>query len=216
MKLPVYSYSFLNTYDTCPKQSFHRYVLKDIPKQQTEQMKWGDTVHKGFEERLGKGTPLPAELARYEPYAVTLEPFKPQVEMRLGIDKAGNACAFFDDRVWLRGKADVAIRQGSVALLLDWKTGKRREDGYELEIQSLMLRAAWPDVERVTGRYVWLQDNTIGKAHDVTRTNETFEALQEKTDEIEHGFKTGYWPTKQGPLCGWCPVLSCGFNRVGK
>lgn len=213
MKLPVYSYTFLNTYDICPKQAFHRYVLKDHPFVGSDASKWGNVVHDALDKRLSKGEPLPKEVAKYEFYAAAVEPLKPQTEMKLGIKRDGTPVPFFDDDVWLRGKADVAARQGSTAILLDWKTGKKREDPYELELQALMLQAAWPTVERITGHYVWLQDGVVGKAHDVSNTGETLQCLQEKADEIEHGHKMGVWPTKAGPLCGWCPVLSCEFNR---
>ncbi len=219
MKLPVYSYTFLNTWDICPKQAFHRYVLKDHPFVGSTASKWGDVVHKAMEKRVGEGVPLPAECAKFEPYAAAIAPLKPGVEIKLGIRRDGSPTGFFDDDVWLRGKADVVAAKGSNGLLLDYKTGAKREDPYELEIQGLMMQACWlgnPPLEKITGHYVWLKDGTIGKPHDVSNTGETLECLQEKADEIEQMNKTGLWPTKQGPLCGWCPVKSCGFNRSGK
>lgn len=212
MKLPVLSYTFLNTYDICPKQAFHRYVLKDCPFTGSEASKWGNTVHDAMDKRLGKGTPLPPEVAQYEFYAKAIEPLKPQTEMKLAIKRDGTPCSFWDDAVWLRGKADVVAVNGTNGLLFDWKTGKKREDPYELELQALMLHAAGPHVERITGHYIWLKDNAVGKPHDLSNVGETLECLQEKADEIEMGHKRGEWPTKQGPLCGWCPVHSCGFN----
>ncbi len=218
MKLPVYSYTFLNTYDICPKQAFHRYVLKDHPFVGSDASKWGNVVHDALDKRLSKGTPLPKEVAKYEPYAAAIEPLKPATEIKLGIRRDGSPTGFFDDDVWLRGKADVVITQEDKALLFDWKTGKKREDVYELELQALMVQAchlATP-IEYITGHYVWLQDGVVGRAHDVSNTGETLECLQEKADEIEHCHKTGEWRTKAGPLCGWCPVTSCNFNRLKK
>ncbi len=216
MKLPKYSYTFLSTYEICPSQAFHRYVLKSIPFQETTQMKWGSEVHSALEKRVRDKAPLPVQMAKYEIYAATLEPLKPEVEMKLGIKRDGTPCAFFDDDVWLRGKADIAAKSGQAALLMDYKTGRKREDPYELELQGLMLQAAWPEVERITGHYVWLQDGVVGRAHDVSNVSETLECIQEKADEIEHCHKTGEWRTKSGPLCGWCPVTSCNFNRLKK
>lgn len=213
MKLPVLSYTFLNTYAICPKQAFHRYVLKDHPFVGSEASKWGNVVHDAMDKRLSKGTPLPVECARYEFYAITLEPLKPQTEMKLAIKKDGSACSFWDDAVWCRGKGDVVAIQSVAALLADWKTGKRREDSYELELHGMMLRAAHPQLERITGHYIWLQDMAVGRPHDLSNTAETFEQLQEKADEIEMCHKRGEWRTRQSPLCSWCPVLSCGFNK---
>ncbi len=216
MKLPVYSYTFLNTWDICPKQAFHRYVLKDHPFVGSDASKWGNVVHDALDQRLSKGTPLPKEVAQYEFYALAVEPLKPKTEMKLGITREGEPVGFFHEDVWLRGKADVVIANDDKALLFDWKTGKKREDPYELEIQALMVWAQKPTIHKITGHYVWLQDGVVGKAHDCSNISETLECLQEKADEIEQMNRTGIWPTKQGPLCGWCPVKSCGFNRSGK
>ncbi len=51
MKLPVLSYTFLNTYDICPKQAFHRYVLKDIKFEGSDASRWGNTVHDAMDKR---------------------------------------------------------------------------------------------------------------------------------------------------------------------
>lgn len=214
MKLPVLSYTFLNTYNICPKQAFHRYVLKDHPFVGSDASRWGDRVHKALEARIGKGESLPQEMASYEFYAAALAQLKPEVEMKLGIKKDGSACSFWDDAVWLRGKADVAAKQSTAVLLVDHKTGKRREDIYELELQALMVHQAWPDTTKITGFYGWLKDGVIGKPHDLSNVGETLECLQEKADEIESCHKRGEWRTKQSGLCGFCPVLSCGFNTV--
>ncbi len=216
MKLPVLSFTFLNTFDICPSQAFHRYVVKTYPFVGSEASKWGDRVHKALEARIGNDVPLPAEMAQYEGYAASLAALKPLVELKLGIRKDGSPCDFFADDVWLRGKADVVAKREALVLLADHKTGKKREDVYELEIQALMVHARWPDTQRITGFYGWLQEIKPGRLHDVSNVGETLECLQEKADEIEQMNKTGIWPVKQGPLCGWCPVKSCGFNRSGK
>lgn len=214
MKLPVLSYTFLNTYDICPKQAFHRYVLKDCPFVGSDATRWGNTVHDAMDKRLSKGTPLPAECSQYEFYAASLDHLKPQTEMKLGIKRDGTPCSFWDDQVWYRGKADVVAMKANVAVLFDWKTNKnKREDGYELELHAMALHAAAPHLEKITGHYVWLQHNAVGKPHDLSNVGETLECLQDKADEIEMCHKRGEWRTKEGPLCGWCPVKSCGFNR---
>lgn len=217
MKLPVLSYTFLSCFDICPKQAFHRYVLKDHPFVGSDASRWGNTVHDAMDKRLSKGTPLPPEMAQYEFYAAALEPLGPVTEMKLGIQRNGMPCSYWDDIVWFRGKADVVIVKSSIGALFDWKTSKtKREDAYELELHAMALHAAMPELDRITGHYVWLQNKTVGKPHDLSNVTETLEQLHEKADEIEMAHKRGEWPTKQGPLCGWCPVKSCGFNRSGK
>jgi hypothetical protein len=215
VKLPVYTYSFLNTYDTCPKQAFHRYVLKDIKFVATEQIKWGNTVHDAMDARVGKGTPLPVECARYEKYAAAFDGLNPLAESKVAITRDGSPVSYWDDAVWFRGKADVVLEQNGIGLFFDWKTGNSNyESPYELELHAMAFQAAHPHIEKITARYVWLKDDKLGRAYDVSNVGETLECLQEKADEIEMRFKQGIWPTKVGPLCGWCPVTSCGFNKA--
>lgn len=214
MKLPTYSYSFLNCFDICPKQAYHRYVQRDIKFVATEAITWGNVVHDALDARL-KGKPLPPECAKYEPYAVALEPLKPVTESKVAIKRDGSPVSYYDEAVWFRGKADVVAIRGDMALFFDWKTGNSNyEDPYELELHAMAFQAAHPHIRKITARYVWLKDNRVGKPYDVSNVGETLECLQEKADEIEMCFKRGEWITKQGPLCGYCPVLSCTFNRV--
>ncbi len=217
MKLPVYSYTFLNTYDICPKQAFHRYVLKDIKFTPTEAITWGTTVHEALDARVGKGTPLPKECEKFEPYAAAIAPLKPHTENKVAIKRDGSPVSYYDDDVWFRGKADVVAESNDRALFFDWKTGNSKyEDPYELELHAMAYQAARPHLIRITAHYVWLKDNRVSKPYDVSNVGETLECLQEKADEIEHCHKTGEWRTKAGPLCGWCPVTSCNFNRLKK
>lgn len=218
MKLPVLSYTFLNTYEICPKQAFHRYVSKDAPFVGSDASRWGDKVHKAMEKRLAHPVePLPSEMSKWEPLVKPLEALGPRAEMKLGMRRDGSPTGFFDSDVWLRGKADVVIVYDSAALLLDWKTGKRREDPKELEVQAVLLASLHsPPLEKITGRYVWLQDNALGKPHDVSNVGETLELLQDKAAEIEANHAKGYWPKKQGPLCAYCPVKSCEFNTSSR
>ena len=45
MKPIIASHTFLDTFERCPKQAWHKYVAKDLPFVETEQMRWGTRVH---------------------------------------------------------------------------------------------------------------------------------------------------------------------------
>lgn len=215
----VASYTLLNTYDICPHQMYRRYIAKDLPRQaETEPMKWGNAVHSALEKRLSYGMTLPKEMVRFEPYAAALlaSNDKPMVEQKWGMTEGGKPCDFFSDEVWLRGKADVALVRDNTAVLFDWKTGKVREDPFELELQGLLLKARHPEVKTITGRYVWLAEGRIGVPHDVSGTAKAHESVAKRMDEISHQEKMGYWPKKQSGLCGYCPCMDCEFNSVAE
>ena len=64
MKPKAWSFSALDTFKTCPRQYEAKYVSKSVQEEKSEQMLWGERVHKAFELRQLDGTPLPAGLER--------------------------------------------------------------------------------------------------------------------------------------------------------
>lgn len=210
----VASYTMLRNYENCPRKAHHIHVLKDLPKEDSEAMRWGIAVHKAMEQRINHGTALPKEMEAFEPIVAPVAPgARGTAELDLGIKEDGSPCGFFDKGVWLRGKLDVVLQAHDRALLLDWKTGKPREEPEELRIQGVLLKAHFPEVRTIKGRYVWLAEKRLGKEHDVSDTAETLESIRRQCSEIVRSHEMKHWPPKQNPLCGWCPVSSCEFNR---
>lgn len=224
MKLPVASYTFLRDWDNCPHKAYRRYIKKDLPKfVHTKETKWGDDVHTAFEVRIKHGTAFPQGMEKFEAIAAPLLLAGAASEKMLGIDSHGNACDFFAPTVWLRGKIDVTIikRQGDeredcLAAIFDWKSGKRREERAELEIHAVLLKAWKPTVQRITAHYVWLQDNEVGKAHDVSDTESTLAGIRKTMDTVAKCLEVEDFPKRRNPLCGWCPVEDCEFNTKGR
>lgn len=207
----VYSYTLLNTFDICPHQMYRRYVKKDQPFVETPEMAFGNKVHSAMEYRIG-GKPLPADMQHWEPLAAAFARPTARSEMKMGLTKQGKPTGFFDQDVWLRGKVDVTIIEGTAAFLPDWKTGKSREHPFELEIQALMVHAANPYLTKIAGCYVWLKENRMGQVHDLSDTRSTFAYVSNKVEQIEDCMKSGDWEKKKGPLCSWCSCVDCEFN----
>ena len=218
MKLPVASHTFLNDWDNCPHKAYRKYIKKDLPKfVQTEAMKWGNTVHSAFEVRIKHGTSFPPEMAKYEAIAAPLVAAGATAEKMLGIDVAGRLTDFFAKDVWLRGKIDATIAKGDVAAIFDWKTGKRREEKAELLTHAVLLKAWQPTVQKVTAHYVWLQDNEVGKPHDVSDTETKLADIRQTMDDVARCLSDQDFPKRPNPLCGgeWgsCPVEDCEHRR---
>jgi hypothetical protein len=216
----VFSYSFINTYLTCPRQAQAKYITKELPYVESDAMKWGNKVHSAFEQRINNRRMLPSELAAWEPLCLQLELTPVQAEVKLGTNALGAPQTFFGDHVWLRGVIDVQKVQGNVAVILDWKTGKVREDPLELEVFGLLLRQHNPEVEKVTGNYIWMQTGKIGDVHELSDRKRTWDFVRRTSDEIDTLKKhvgDGQWPAKQNGLCkAWCDVLSCPYNGKRK
>lgn len=217
MKLPPVTYTFHRNYENCPRKAFHVNIAKDLPKEDSEQLRWGNQVHKAMEQRINNGTPLPESMAKYEPL-VHFGNYNVKAEVKLGIRENGLPCGMWGSDVWGRGVIDVLVAEKpmlNTAFILDWKTGKRREEPKELEFHAVLLRATRPKLEKITGAYAWLQEMKLGQSHDLSDTDATLERERATRREIEHAFKLGSdaFPPRQNPLCGYCPVKSCEFNR---
>ncbi len=209
MKIP-WSYSLLNTAENCLRKAHHIYWLKDLPREDSEALRWGIRVHDALEKRINDGKPLPEELKDYERFAAPLKIGK--AEIKCGIRQDGTKTDFFAKDVWGRGKVDAAFVDANKALIVDWKTGKVREDPDELEIGAVLLKAMFPQIDKIMGWYVWLKDKKMGKMWDLSDTATKLPQIRERVARIEDAERTGHFPPQQNPLCGWCPVKTCEFH----
>lgn len=214
----VFTYTNMHCYeDVCPMQFFRKYVKKDLPFVETEAMRFGNQVHTAFEHRVGGGKPLPSNMRQWEPFAAPLDGTGAKVEMKLGITIEAKPTGFFDRDVFMRGKADVVMIQNTTAFIVDWKTGNSRyEDPFELELHAIMLKAANPYLNTVKGAYAWLKDDKMSRTYDLSDFNSTWARACNTAEQIRDDMQSGEWEKRQGPLCGWCDVLDCEFNRKGK
>ncbi len=201
-----------------------KYIKKDLPKQeQTKQMAWGNLVHSAFEVRIKHGTGFPKGMEKYEAIAAPLVQAGARAEKMLGIRADGTHCDFFDSGVWLRGKIDCTVLQtphnqadGNSAAIFDWKTGKRREEVAELLTHAVLLKAWQPTIQKITAHYVWLQDNEVGKAHDVSDTETKLADIRSTMNTVKNCMEIEDFPKRPNPLCGWCDVTDCEHNRKGR
>lgn len=230
LKMPVASHTFLNDFDNCPHKAYRKFIKKDLPKQpQTEAMAWGNTVHSAFEVRIKHGTQFPPEMSKYEAIAAPLVAAGAAAEKMLGITSTGAHCDFFAPDVWLRGKIDATVVRlplsglpdpagggSTTAVIFDWKTGKRREEKAELLTHAVLLKAWKPSVQKITAHYVWLQDNEVGKAHDVSDTETKLAEIRSVMNTVQNCLEIEDFPKRPNPLCGWCDVMDCEFNRKGR
>lgn len=218
MKLPVSSHTMLSAFDNCPYKGMRMYIAKDLPRETDFKRQAGIKVDDALTARISRGRTLPEEFKKYEPLVAPLAAHEPITQIPLAIRADGTACGFYDDDVFCRGYGDVAIIKPPVAVLFDWKNGKKREDKAELRLHALMLQALHPTVTKITGYYVWLQGNEgqgeLGFGHDCSETHFTWARLNEQVDEIKFMLDQNNFPKIPNPLCGWCPVMDCAHNKV--
>lgn len=229
-QLPPWSYSAIDCFDQCKRKYYHRYILKEKGPE-SEAMRKGNEFDKAVERRLQDGTPLPPEWSQHDAYAESLYRMKGScqlyTQLKMGIRRDFTACDFFAKDVWGRGAIDVALvsrrttNVPNTAIITDWKTGKNSEnkaysnDGLQLKIFSLLLFKTFPGIEKVTAFNLWLKSSEIGKPYIFTRADEPvlWREVLVKIMAIEKAFAMNNWAESPGPLCGYCDVKICQFNR---
>lgn len=212
----VASFTMLNCYkNICKHQAYRRYIRRDIKFVETPQIKWGNEVHTAMEHRIGGGKPLPPNMP-YEPFAKVFDGRNAKAEEKMGVTIDGKPTGFFDDNVFLRGKLDVNLVNGATGYVGDFKTGKVREETYELEVQAVLLHAKHPKLTKIIGQYFWLAEAKLGVLHDLSATAQTWDGIHKTMAELHMDKSRGTFEKKPGPLCSWCPVTDCEFWKERK
>ncbi len=216
----AYSWSKIDAYATCPFQYYEEKVLKKWKQPDSEQIIWGNLVHKAAEDYVGSGgeVPLPDSMATYKPTIDKLlyAPGDKFVEMKMAIDGNMNAVEFFDDSAELRGIGDITIVNHSKALAGDYKTGKVKPNSRQLDLQALFTFCNFPEVEECNTLFFWLKfpkQKPNPKKFFRSQVNELHDAFMVNVHEIEWSYKHNAWPAKPNGLCkDWCQVLNCPYN----
>ena len=210
----IYTFTMLQAYRNCGHAMYRRYIKKDQPYVETPQMKWGNDVHSAFEQRVGAGKPLPETMQQWEGFAAALDGRGAVVEQKLAVTKEGRATGFWDNDCWFRGKVDVVMLKDDRVYIRDWKSGSGKyEDPFELETSALLVKAKYPEIEFARGDYVWLKDNKVGQAYDLSRFASTWAELNRLVALIEADRASGEFEKKRSGLCGWCSVKDCEHNK---
>lgn len=224
-KVWSWSYSKLKNYRTCPR----RYHDIDVAKLYQEEEKGpdsplaiGNRIHKCLEDRIGKGTPLPADLAHLEDAMAKLArlPGKTLVEQQLAIREDLEPCDWFNPKTWYRAKADLVniSENGLVALAIDYKTGKIVEDSVQLALMAECIFSHYPSVQAVRTEFWWLAED-VPSREDFKRTkrHETWAHVLPMVKELKGAHDTNTWPTKTSGLCKrHCIVSGCPHWGGGK
>jgi hypothetical protein len=204
------TFTNLKGFINCEHAMFRRYIKKDQVYRETPEMTWGNEVHDAMEKRVGKGKVLPDKMRDWEKHAAPFDQYQVICEEKLGMTSGGRATGFWDNDVWFRGKNDVTVMLNDKALLTDWKTSDPKyEDPFELQTNALLLKAKYPNLRTIIGRYVYLKHDHTGRMHDLSDFKGTWAEINRLMNLITEKRKTGNWEKRKSGLCGWCSVEDC-------
>lgn len=210
----AWSYSALDSFETCPWRHYLTKVSKQVTEPQSEAMAWGNLVHKALENRLKVRAPLPGNMVQWEPIAASLDKLayspgaKLEAEQRMALTEAYQPTTYFAKNVWVRAITDITITKGDKAFIGDYKTGAPKPESAQLRLTAAVTMHHKPYVNHVTNAFIWLKTGEITKE---TFTREDLSTIwQEFTPRVHRldlAIRNNDFPKRPSGLCRkWCPV----------
>lgn len=210
----AWSYSKLKNFETCPRRHKAIDLDKAFKEEESDELMWGNQVHKFLADYISKDTPLPVhmrpDLQYYADMGKRVQGER-YVEQKYAITKDFTQTGYFNKDVWFRGIADVVGIRGPVAIVLDWKTGKIVEDSVQLTLTAACIFAHFPEVQAVRTEFVWIKHQASTRVNIMRSGMPAFWAgLLPRVHVMKHAVDTNNFPPKPSGLCRrWCVVSSC-------
>lgn len=213
----AWSYSALNSYETCPHRHYRQRVKKDVFEPEGEALRWGNEVHKALELRIRDGLALPKSMQQWEPMVARLlqRNGKSIAEQSLCLNEQLSPTGYWDRDAWVRAKIDYILLAGDKAVMLDWKTGKPKPDHDQLTLFAAFVFHCYPQVEYVRTGYVWLAHDCKIDSAEFYRKDvpDIWAEFLPRVRRFSLAHEEDRWEKKPSGLCrAWCPVTDCEFN----
>jgi hypothetical protein len=217
--MKAWSHSALKDFEGCARRYHEVRVLKNYTQRETEQIRYGKELHKAAEDYVTDNTPIPPQFSFVQPTidALLAKPGTKYAEYEMGLTVDLRPCSFRDVNCWVRGIADLLIvdEESLTAWVVDYKTGKDKyPDKEQLTLMSLMVFAHFPIVRMVKSALLFVVKDTMVK-HKVMLEEATtyWQDYRERVARLEAAFANNVWNPTSTPLCPWCPVKTCEFNK---
>jgi len=216
----THSFSAIKLYENCPKRYYHQRVAKEVQDEGGEASKYGERIHEMLENRLVNEKVLPAEAEKYEILCKTIEKMADggelHAERQLTLNENLTPTGWWDNDAWLRSILDVLIIKGDNAIVMDWKTGKRRPDFTQLEMFALQVFKHFPEINEVKSCFVWLKDFGMdAEVYKREQSNEMWAKLMGRINRIYQSLENDNWPPKPSGLCRFCPARHmCDYAKL--
>ncbi len=205
-----WSYSSLSAYETCPRRFYLTRMTKQVVEPPSEEIKAGNEVHKALELYVSGRQALPEKYLGYKAIADKLiaAPGQKKVEMKFALNRQLNPTQFFAKDAWVRGVIDLAVVRGPTAIVLDYKTGKRRIDSDQLKLFAASAFSLWPTVKRAKTGFIWLKTNQMDTETFMLQDRPAiFQDFAARVHRMEVSQRDDKWPARPSGLCrNWCPV----------
>lgn len=222
----AWSFSRLKNFEVCAKRYYETDVLKNYSDDDNTELAWGQRVHDVMAKRCKDNVALPPEMPpHYEQWAqrVLVGGGEIFVEQELAIAENFGAAPWFGARdgsgpqPWFRSKVDFLKKDGSIALLVDWKTGKILDESFQLALSCACAFARWPDLEAIRAAYVWLKEDAES-SETFLRSDmpQLWRTLWPRVQKLALAHRSMDFPPTPSRMCRqWCRVVSCPNHGKG-
>lgn len=218
--MSAWSYSSLTAFETCPRRYYLTRVLKVVKEEQTAATMEGNAQHKALELDVAGKQALPSKYRHLQPLANKLRAVPGQIltEYRFALTRELRPTEFFAKNAWVRGVLDYANVRTNFAVILDYKTGKRKFDTDQLKLFAAAAFQLFPHVERVQTGYIWLRDKKIDpQPFERGEAPVIWQEFAARVHRLEKSEETNHWPARPSGLCReWCPVGKKHCEHCGK
>lgn len=215
----AWSISSLKSFETCPRRYYEMSVAKNFQEKPSDAMAHGNEVHKAFEHRIKDGKPFPVGMRQYEPIAAAFTKQKGEklVEQKLALSEVFSPTTWFGKNVWVRAVVDFALMHDEKAVIVDWKTGKVKEDFDQLALMSAVMFNQAEELEQISAMFIWLQEDWPKNVTSVTYTREELPGIWDRFIPRVEAYQKAHvesdFPPKPSGLCRqWCPVSTCPYH----
>lgn len=214
----TWSFSSLKQYQNCPKQYHEIRVLKNYTVKENEAMIYGKEVHTALENYVRDGVELVKNYQKFKGMVDELIaiPGEKLCELEMALTRDKKPCAFDDENRWVRGIADLVIIDEDYAFVVDYKTGSNKyPDTKQLKLMALMLFEHFPKVNKVKAGLMFLaKDSFITAQYKRSDMEKHWGTFNKILTRLDASYEYDNWRPNPTPLCGWCSVKTCEFQRI--
>ena len=215
----TWSHSSLKDYEGCARRYHAVKILKLYPFQETQATRYGTQLHLAAEEYIRDDKPLPPEFEFIQGTldALKAKPGRKLAEQKMALDEKLNPVGWFDKTVWVRGIADLLILDDDnlTAWVVDYKTGNNKyPDRDQLKLMSLMVFKHYPHIREVKSALLFVvKEDMVKHNMSIEEADAEWWKYRERVGRIAASMEADVWNPNRTPLCGYCPVQSCEFNK---
>ena len=114
--------------------------------------------------------------------------------------------------VWVARRAAELLVHAGATEILDVGAGP----GKFCIVGALTTAARFAGVEQRGGLVEQARQaaGKLGAKHDLSDIETTWAEIDSRMHDVKFSVYSGAWPASQGPMCGFCPVKQCEFNKT--